>query len=591
MSSYSMPGFPQTPSVTSTPRRFAVDPPSDRAYVLPKQELVGREEDKRKIKKRLESVRMITLVGGAGYGKTSLAVQIAREIEEQYADGVRVVELAALNDPTFVPQVVAREIGVPESPDFPLLQSLRNYLRPRNMLLVLDNCEHIIEACIDLSNHILEAAPGMQILATSRKPLNTQVDKSIKHNSHIKVLALARPRTRPAVQVDAEEELPASIQLFQARASELGPHADFIVKDNRAVVRTICNKLRGIPLAIELAAARTDRLPDTDLVSHKLPALVTEYERHHNGLGTLRATISWTVDLLSDEDQDIFRQVSIFAGSFSLKAAEWVYGNEVEYGVADSLRRLEKNRLLRCTYQGDDPRYVMHDAIRDYVRETFTFQPKVRRRYLEWYVKLVAEAEDNFPSSDREAWLGRLDLEIDNIRAVLGWALEHRKIKEALSMAGSLSVYWFFRNNYSEGILWLKRVLGHAGASRHTRAYALALFGAGLLHRAKEDSEEARAFLERSVKLSRKEVAYSKDAQALRRAKWYLAFALTFLGLAERGLKDTGKSYAHVEESLSLFRELKFTWGEALTCTYLGNIKLAKALKLELAGRSTEKWQ
>ena len=561
---------------------------------------VGREREMAEIKARLAASRLVTLLGPGGTGKTRLALQVGGDLLEHFPKGVWLVELASLADPGLVIQTVATVFNVREAPGRPLLDSLNDYLKPRELLLILDNCEHLIEASAHLAHALLRACPQLRILATSREPLGGTGEAIYR------VPPLSRPD--PARRISAEQlaEFEAA-RLFVERATLSNPR--FSVTDTNApVVARLVSRLDGIPLAIELAAARTKVLPVEQIAQRLddrfrlLSGGVRTDLPHHQ---TLRAAIDWSHDLLSEPERTLFRRLSVFAGGFSLEAAEWICpGGEItDLDVLDLLARLVDKSLVITEELEGDVRYRMLETIRHYSREKLAASGEeagVRGRHLQWHLTLAEQAEPPLRGPDQVVWLDRLELDHDDLRAALEWAASPKVEAEvALRLGGALHRFWLMRGFLSEGRAWLEEVLKKADVGHP--ATVQARLGAGVLAHRQGDHDRAEYLLQASLTLSRslgddlgavlalnslgrltrhrgdleRAAALVEESAALSRTSgltWPLAEALNVLGLTTRDRSDYARARVFLEEALSLWRNLGDKWGLAEALNTLGVI-------------------
>jgi predicted ATPase len=327
--------------------------------------LVGREREISEVGRMLEDARLLTLTGPGGSGKTRLALAVASEVVEEYEDGAWLVELAPLSDPELVPEAVASVLGVREATGSPLLETLADHVRSRTILLVLDNCEHLIEACAGLVEELLRSCPNLSILATSREALGVEGETIFV----VPPLSLPDPRRLPAVDGLSHYE---AARLFVERARALRP-SFALTEQNAVAVAQICHRLDGMPLAIELAAARV-RVLSVEQIAKRLEdsfALLTGGRStlaHH---GTLGATMDWSHDLLSEEERVLFRRLSVFAGSFALEVAETVGsgGGIGEGEVLDLLSSLVNKSLVLVTERDGEARFRMLETVRQYASD------------------------------------------------------------------------------------------------------------------------------------------------------------------------------------------------------------------------------
>ncbi|WP_406049400.1 BTAD domain-containing putative transcriptional regulator [Kribbella sp. NBC_00889] len=415
---------------------------------------VGREREIADVHRLLARGRLVTLTGVGGAGKTRLAEEAARRLHE-YADGVWIADLVPVADPHLVADTVAAALGLDPAAGSDSLRTLITRLAPRNLLLVLDNCEHLLPACAGLVSAVLRGCPGVTVLATSREPLHAPGEVTFR------VPSLELPEPADAGDLDRLGTL-ASVRLFVERAQDVRP--GFVLDaDNAGAVVEICRCLDGIPLALELAAARASHLEPAEIaerLGEALPLLSRhgEITRH----ATLRAALEWSHALLSDDEQVLLRRLAVFAGSFSLPSAEQVCADERIPGptVLDYLGRLVDKSLLVVDHDGPRSRYRLLDTIRQFARERLVAAREIGpleaahcRHFLE-----LASGQDPERASVVVERPQLLDADHDNLRAALAWALHHDH-QRALLLGVTLSQYWLARGHFAEGAGWLERIL------------------------------------------------------------------------------------------------------------------------------------
>ena len=563
---------------------------------------IGREREMTETKRLLAGTRLLTLMGPGGSGKTRLALQVATGLVEEFPQGVWLVELAAVFDAAHVPQAVATVFGVREVPGRAVLEALVDYLRPRELLLVLDNCEHLVDACARLADTLLRNCPHLRILATSREPLGTAGEMTYR------VLPLSRPDPRRPVSLEQLTEFEA-VRLFVERAV-LSKPAFAVTDANARAVAQICYQLDGIPLAIELAASRVKVLP-VEQIARRLDdrfRLLTGGTRtglaHHQ---TLRAAVDWSYELLSDEERILFRRLSAFAGGFALEAAENVSAGApiAADDVLDLLARLVDKSLVITEELAGEVRYRMLETIRHYSADRLIEAGEaeaVRRRHAEWHLGLAERAEPELRGPEQVTWLDRLELDHDDLRAALDWSKGARGVETdgeaGLRLAGALYRFWMLRGYLKEGREWLDQmvsVAAHASAA----ARAKAIYGAAVLAFHQGDNTQAAALSEESLALYRRledksGIALSlntlgivkrnqgdydlakrllEESLTLSRQlddKWAIAEALNILGVAARNQRDHGRAKALLEEGLALWRAIGDKWGLAFSLGSLG---------------------
>jgi predicted ATPase/two-component SAPR family response regulator len=526
---------------------------------------VGREREIAEVKDLLADQRLLTLTGPGGCGKTRLALKVASDLAERFEDGVWLVELASLSDPALVPQTVAFALGIREQPGRLLTDTLSEYLELKKILLVLDNCEHLVEACARLAEALLRSCPNLRILATSREALGITGETGWLVPS----LSLPDPRYLPTV-----EDLPRyeAARLFIERAAAMLPTFEPTDR-NAAVVMRVCRGLDGIPLAIELAAARVKVLSVEQIAErlHDRFRLLTAGSRtalpRHR---TLRATIDWSHDLLSEEEKVLFRRLSVFAGGFVVGATEAVcVGEDLEEDeVLDLLSHLVDKSLVIVQERGGEARYRLLETVRQYgweKLEELGEAEAVRRRHAIFFLDLAEEVEPriepNVNIADRRPWLERLEVEHDNLRAALRWAQESNP-QTGLRLGCALYWLWYHRGYWSEGRGWFERALVKAPAL--TAARSEALYYAGYLAWAQGDHPVARSRLEESVAIWRE----------LGGGQGGLAHALWVLGLEMLARGEPAVARSLAEESVQIFRTIGDEFGLSISLANLGAIVL-----------------
>jgi len=424
--------------------------------------------------------RLLTLTGVGGSGKTRLALEVARDLVDAYPDGAWLVALAPLSEVPLVPKAVAEALKVPERPAESLSDTLSEVLRDRQLLLILDNCEHLLEASTRLVDKLLDSCPRLRILATSREGLG--VEGEIRWV----VPPLSVPEPQGTTLSSEELEAYESVRLFVERARKRDSTFSLGPQDAQTVAE-ICLMLEGIPLAIELAAARVGTL-SIEQISARLGdslELLTRggrlaVPRHR----TLKGALDWSFELLSEDEKELFGRLSVFAGGWTLEASEAVgVGEGVEESeVLDALSGLvDKSMVVARERQESGVRYRLPEPIRQYAREKLEEgdeAEEVRRRHAAFYLALAEEAEPSLRGPEDAMRLERLEREHDNLRAALSWALEGGEAELGLRLAGALWRFWEKHGHYREGRRWLEKALGKdGGASGAARAKALEGFG------------------------------------------------------------------------------------------------------------------
>jgi predicted ATPase/class 3 adenylate cyclase/tetratricopeptide (TPR) repeat protein len=470
---------------------------------LPRQmtSFIGRDRELAEAAALLGGARLVTIVGPGGIGKTRLTLHIAAAAIDACPDGVWFIELASIVDPALVPKAVAHALGLQEDANTPLVQALCAHCASRRLLLVLDNCEHLVDACASLVDALLRAAPDARVLASSREALNVAGEQTYP----LPPLALPDPQSSAA---DAERS--DAGRLFVERARLRQP-AFALSERNVKAVAQICARLDGIPLALELAAARVGVLTVEAIAErlHDRFRLLTGGARAAlPRQQTLRALIDWSYDLLGEAEKTLFARLSVFAGGLSLPAAEEVCADRdlVPAAVLDLLTGLANKSLI--VPDGDGTRYRMLETIRDYARDRLQERGEsvaVRQRHCDYFLGLAEDAEPHLEGgAEQPAWLSHLEQEHDNLRAALGWSLDDPAGDEAdLRLTGALYRFWAHRGHAIEGRQWCDAALARNAGHTGTRARAKALHASGTLTWRLGDITGARSQLELALALCR----------------------------------------------------------------------------------------
>lgn len=506
--------------------------------------LIGRKCELIETKRLLAMTRLLTLTGAGGSGKTRLAVEMARDLVGAYPDGVWLVALAPLSDPELVPQAAATALGVREISAHSVTEALLDHLRSKNLLLVLDNCEHLIDAVALLAELLLDASPNLRILATSREALGITGEL----NWPVPTLALPDAAHGP-FSVD-EIEGYESIRLFVERASCRTSTFSLKAENAQAVVE-ICQRLDGMPLAIELAAARVDALTVEQIsgrLSESLKLLTVGARTATPRQQTLKGALDWSYDLLLETEKKLFGRLSTFVGGWTLEAAEAVGAGDgiEEKEVLDLISRLVDKSLVIAEAREDGTlRYKMLELVSQYgqsrLAESNEFET-VRHLHAVWFLRLAEKAERKLRGRTQAACLKQLEREHDNLRAALSWALEWREAELGLRLGGALGEFWHMHGHLSEGRRWLEAVLAiREGLSASARAKALARVG--YIAWEQGDYERSLAFSEESLALARE----LGDMEVV-------AAALSSLGWAALFQNDLQQASALTEEAISLQR-------------------------------------
>jgi predicted ATPase/class 3 adenylate cyclase/Tfp pilus assembly protein PilF len=549
--------------------------------------LVGREKEVSEVCNLLRSgeTRLLTLTGPGGTGKTRLALQAAADLLEDFPDGTFFVQLATLTDADLFISAVAETLGVRETGEQALDDSLKNYLSERRMLLVLDNFEQVLEAAPTVTE-LLTVAPELKVLTTSRAPLGLYGE----HEFPVPPLSMPDLKRPPPLERLTQYE---AVGLFVERARALKP--DFsITNESAPAVAEICVRLDGLPLAIELAAARIKMLPPRAMLQRlgsRLKLLTGGARDLPERQRTLRATIEWSHALLDEGERVLFARLSVFSGGRTLEAIEAICDAEGDLPVetfegVSSL--LDKSLLRQEEGPGGEPRFVMLETVHEFAREKLRQSAEaeeIKRVHAEYFLNLAEEADPELRGPDQLQWLERLEAEHDNMRAALTWALELKEVELALRLGGALWWFWWMRSHNSEGRRWLEAALVMDGrGSPEVRAMALAGVGylgleQGDLDRAKEVCEEGLELLahegreaseaklillaglgwvvwereeyEQAKQLFEESLAPSREM----RDTWWLATSLSNLAVVSHFLGNSEKATELYEQSMDLFRE------------------------------------
>ena len=520
---------------------------------------IGREKEIAAIKGLVAKNRLVTLTGSGGAGKTRLSLEVAADLLESFSDGVWFVELAPLSDPALVPQAVMSALGIRDERSRPPVVILEDYMRARTALLVLDNCEHVVVPAARLAESLLQTCPRMRILASGREALG------IAGEIVYRVPSLSVPDPHRLLGVESLGQFEAT-RLFIERAQAALP--TFAVTDENAhAVAQVCARLDGIPLALELAAARIKVLK-VEQIAERLDdcfRLLTGGSRtalpQHQ---TLRALIDWSHDLLPEPERVLLRRFSVFAGGWTLEAAEMVCQGEgiPDYDVLEPLMQLvNKSLVIMDADEAAEARYRLLETVRRYAHEKLTEAGEgisVRDRHLEYFLGLAERAEPELVKSQVVKWIQRLETELDNIRAALKWSFTSQNPELGLRLANAL--LWFWYEGYMrDGYDWLTKLLEHPRLQSHTRARALGVMGVFLA--TGDFGVDARPILEESLAL------YWELGD-----KAGIAHALLYEGIFIYREHDAKEGAKLILESLAMYRELDHKLGIFAALDYLGRI-------------------
>ncbi len=549
---------------------------------------IGRETEVNRLQKFLrdEDVRLMVLTGMGGIGKSRLAQRVAADLAGEFEHGVCFVPLTIINDPDLVPSAIARTLQIREQAGTSVIDVLRRYLESKELLLLLDDFEHV-EAAAKVIAELLASCPRLKVLITSRKLTR------IRGARNFVVPPLALP-DEGGYDASALSQYDA-VRLFIQSASVVSPEFT-VTNENAQSIAEICVRLEGLPLAIELVASRLNALSPQDI----LVELDRVGEGHLNLMSkgsfdlparqrTMRATIAWSYDRLSEGEKMLFRRLSVFSGGCTLEAAGRVCDAEgdLKINIQEGLNSLVESNLLQQVVDGrSNRRFLMLDILKEYGRELLEEMGEggIRRRHAEFFLALAEQADTKIPSTQRHTWTEIVDIENDNLRAVLEWCHKSEgNIEIELRLGGALYWFWLMRGSLNEGLSWLNGALKKGDMSLRTAANARALFGAGGLAFLHGDYTAARSRIDESVAIWR-ELGDS----------WRLAHTLILRGVIASVTDESDSALGCVREGTEIFQRLNDTWGLALSLNDLGNVHHSRGEYSEAAEtyeKSLRLWQ
>lgn len=518
--------LPSPPSIATPP----VQVPHNLPRLLTR--LIGREEECEALSQEIRKHRLVSLLGTAGVGKTRLARDVGHrfvsDLQAPFPEGVWFVELASLTDPSFVLPTLAT-LFVKENTGTPLLETLLGFLKDKALLLIMDNCEHLLEPCTEIVAKILSHAPKVHILITSREPLETTGE----------YLYRLQPFLLPTAEAPLETvQSSSAFQLFYERALQARPNWTLTPKEIREI-HQICSRLDGIPLAIELASTRLSLFTTEELLArleNRFRLLSggarTALPRHQ----TLRAAIDWSYYLLSPEEQALFRRLSLFAGAFSLEDAEAVCGEEEVLGLLPRL--VDRSLVLNHFRAGSEPQYQLLESLKEYGREKLQETGEIEeqyQKYCQWYIELATRAYESTGGQYRGFWALRLRSAYDNLRAILqsppNASLLYRLIAR-------LSRYWVVASDLREGRYWLDLAYSHLSEIEVVDALRI-VTNLGYLAWMQSDNAAAKQFLDQGIKLA-----------TTHQERRFLGYLFAALGLVYAAEKNRAEAHASYQQAL-----------------------------------------
>lgn len=558
-------GFP----LTSTPsKKVTSNLPS------PITTFIGREKEQSDVVRLIAKHRLVTLTGAGGVGKTRLAIRVGEQVLGNYADGVWLVEFAPIIDLLLVPRVTAIAIGLRDEPQRPVVDMLSDYLREKEMLIILDNCEHVLDACAQLADTMLKRCPGLKILVTSREAL------SILGEAVYPVPSLELPEHQ---QLLKNFRANASVRLFEERA-QLARMDFSLTIENVASVAEICSKLDGIPLAIELAAARVKMFSTKQIAARlqKRFRLLTTGNESSPRHRTLQAAIDWSYDLLSPAEKSVFQRLSVFINGWTLEAAEAICSdaNILSQDILEVLTHLTNKSLVITEKTQMGMRYRMLETIRQYANEKLIQSEEIdelRNKHLDYFLRLAETAEPHLLRSEQLEWLSLLDVDYENLRLAFEWALNKESVESSLKLCNALLWFWKIRSRWIEGLDCTKRALAKSSQTQSVdekaaRARAFAVQAA--LEWQLGNYQQVISAAHSSLALA-SDVSDKKDIAI---ARFYVGMALARLG------ENYDQALSLMEQSFTELQALNDEFWQLFFDLYYGDFPAAQA-KLKLGER------
>ena len=511
---------------------------------------IGREKEIAEVSDLIKKNRLVTLVGAGGIGKTSLSLQTGNDLKNKYPDGVWFISLDSLSTPNLVPQTVATVFGIRESTERPTIDILTNVLREKNALLILDNCEHLLDACALLITTLLTNSPNIKFLVTSREVLNVTGEATYQMPS------LSLPE-QDGLSLEELTEY-GSIRLFTERAM-LALSSFALTDENSQIVMDICRKVDGIPLAIELAAARVNILKIEEILkqlNNSFALLISDSRTsslHHK---SLQASMDWSWGLLNEAEQTFLTQLSVFAGGWTFDAAQFVCDGDT-LDLTNSL--VKKSLIVVKQDDGHETRYRFHEMIRQFVFEKLIasgYEEEIRTRHLKYFLEYSEKAEKELRGPSTFSWIERLNDERNNLRTTLNWA-EKTNVEAGLYIVGRLDRYWN-NSDVQEGVDWCDTFLQKTGSTEFAIARAQALHAHGWLLILNQDSNRARVSANECLKIC--QATNDKQGEA---------DALLLLGFIEQ-LINQDVAIELYNHALELATKMSDPWRKAKAYQFLG---------------------
>jgi predicted ATPase/DNA-binding CsgD family transcriptional regulator/DNA-binding XRE family transcriptional regulator len=521
---------------------------------------VGRHDEVATCRALLATTRLLTFTGAGGIGKSRLATQVAREVADSFPHGVHLVEIAALEQADLVLPAVAKVLGIAERAGNFLIDLVLEALRPRKLLLIMDDCDRQVAACGALAQQLLRAAPNLVILATCREPLDVRGEVAWR----VPAMALA-PARASVDDIRASE----AVQLFVARARSVAPWFQ-LTESNASRVADLCRRVDGIPLAIELAAARMKALSLeqlTERLQHSLALLSGGSRTAPGRQQTLSATVDWSYRLLNEAERALFRRLAVFAGGWSLEAAERVTAGEpiAPAATLNLLERLIDKSLVVVEERGGIVRLAMLDTLHEYAAARLSEAgegERVRRQHAEWMLDIVEGIDPDVVTRSR---IAELELELHNLRAALGWAVAADAADIGLRLASAAGEIWMYRGEFAEGLYWLRKALDGRGVDEYPALRGRALKWRASLYYGLGDMRAARTTILEAAQLLDGH-AYAQEPP----------LSSQILGNIARASGDLTGALRFYRRSLVRYRQLRFRFWEALTLFMIGSVLFEK---------------